>query len=99
MSPGGQLDSRQNLRDHSWTGFVSALNLGPSFLKAVARGRSGGNSRGSELVGLQQVAEIRRSQGVVSGWQQARLCFLVRNQYHRGSPMAWKKKEEGGMKE
>lgn len=50
VSPGGQLDSRQNLRDHSWTSFVSALNLGPSFLKAVARSRSGGNSRGSELL-------------------------------------------------
>lgn len=26
-------------------------------------------------------------------------CFLARNRYHRGSPMAWKKKEKGGMKE
>lgn len=43
---------------------MSALNLGPSFLKAVARGKNGDNSRGSELVRLQQVAEIRISQGV-----------------------------------
>lgn len=84
MSAGGQLDSHQNLRDHSWSGFPSALNLGPSFLKAVSRGRNGGKSRGSELVVLQQVAEIRVSQGVVSGWQQARLCFLARPRYHRG---------------
>lgn len=94
------MDSRQNLRDHSWTGFVSALNLGPSFLKAVWSEVEMGSTAGVlSSSGLQQVAEIRISQGVVSGWQQARLCFLVRNRYHRGSPMAWKKKEEGGMKE
>lgn len=56
-APGGQLDSLQGLRDHSWSGFVSALNLGSPFVKAVARGRNGGNSTGSALVGLGQIAE------------------------------------------
>lgn len=56
-APGGQLDSPQGLRDHSWSGFVSALNLGSPFVKAVARGRNGGNSTGSALVGLGQIAE------------------------------------------